>query len=300
MSDASGPAPLVGDVGPSRSEQVVPKSTASAKKEEKKKDWPRYRGVTYHRKNDKWIAQASVNGKSKYLGTHPTREKAARVYDAFVVSTYGPQAKTNFPQEEVDFSLLPRLRSYKKKRFMNFSMLGIPPMGGYAPPKKDPNHPKHPRNAYLIFASEQRKKMKECGLKCEGRGNMHKHFSEIWKQMSDLEKQKYIDLASADRDRFEQEMEHYEDPQAYAWMNTGPPMGAFPMMGLQDEPPKPPPMPEMNLHSFPASLLPPKGDDQIALPQGFLSMLPQDTNPIGSMTLPDPTMPLLITEKSKM
>ena len=65
MSDASGPAPLVGDVGPSRSEQVVPKATASAKKDEKKKDWPRYRGVTYHRKNDKWIAQAVISFLSK-------------------------------------------------------------------------------------------------------------------------------------------------------------------------------------------------------------------------------------------
>ena len=39
----------------------------------------KFRGVTFHRKNNKWIAQASHNGKSKYLGTHATAEKAARV-----------------------------------------------------------------------------------------------------------------------------------------------------------------------------------------------------------------------------
>ena len=60
MSDASAPAPLVGDLGPNREARVAPKAPGDAKKEEKKKDWPRYRGVTYHRKNDKWIAQAVI------------------------------------------------------------------------------------------------------------------------------------------------------------------------------------------------------------------------------------------------
>jgi hypothetical protein len=294
MSDGAAPAPLLGDLKSEKDEKVAPKDKkqASAKENPPKKDWPKYRGVTYHRKNDKWIAQASVNGKSKYLGTHPTREKAARVYDAFVISTYGPQAKTNFPAEQVDFSLLPRLRSYKKKNFMNFSMLGIPPMAGYMPNKKDPNHPKHPRNAYLIFASEQRKEMKQQGLKCEGRGNMHKQFSELWKHMSDIEKQKYIDLASADRDRFEREMDSYEDPQAYAWMNTGPPMAAFPMMGLESHDERS----MQSLPSFPPSLIPQKSDEQIALPQGFLSMLPTDSSAIDTMTLPSPNMPVMIKD----
>jgi len=195
------------------------------------KTWRHFRGVTYHRKNNKWIAQASVNGKSKYLGTHATREKAARVYDAFVLSTYGSTARTNFPASEVDFSLIPRLRSYKKKPYagMGFNMLGIG--AAYMNPKKDPKHPKHPRNAYLIFASEQRKIMKENGLKCQGRGNMHKQFAERWKQMSMMEKQKYIDLAAADRNRYEQEMDTYEDPQAFAWMNSDP-VPTFPMMQM--------------------------------------------------------------------
>jgi len=282
MSDLVGPAPLKGIIEPLTGKQARKaklKEETDSKKD--KKDWPRYRGVTYHRKNDKWIAQASVNGKSKYLGTHPTREKAARVYDAFVISTYGPTAKTNFPAEQVDFSLLPRLRSYKKKNFMNFSMLGIPPMGGYIPSKKDPNHPKHPRNAYLIFASEQRKAMKQQGLKCEGRGNMHKHFSEIWKRMPEHEKQKYVDLAAQDRNRFEREMDSYEDPNAYSWMNTGPPMAAFPMMGLQQDEPDKHGMGVMS--SFPQGLLPPKADEQITLPQGFLNLA---ENPLEEITLP--------------
>lgn len=232
------PSPLEGPVTTDETPPEVKIDTKDKNQDKKekenekdKKSWKHYRGVTYHRKNNKWIAQASVNGKSKYLGTHPTREKAARVYDAFVLSTYGSSAKTNFPPSEVDFSLIPRLRSYKKKPYLGFSMLGLG-MGGYVDTsKKDPKHPKHPRNAYLIFASEQRKIMKDAGLKCSGRGNMHKQFAERWKEMANIEKQKYLDLAAEDRMRYEQEMDTYEDPQAFAWMNSEP-VANFPMMNL--------------------------------------------------------------------
>jgi len=295
MGKLKEPEELQAVVDDSEKEEVKEKTKMEVPEEPKK---PRkYRGVTYHRKNNKWVAQASVNGKSKYLGTHPTPEHAAKVYDAFVISTFGKNVKTNFPVKDVDFSLLPRLRTYKKPHQfdMGFGMMGMTPMFVQPPAVKDPKRPKHPKNAYLQFAAEQRRTMKEQGMSFPGRGNMHKQFSERWNGLEGGEKQKYIDLAEADRRRFEQEMEGYADPDAYSWMNTG--QDAFhwlrPQMvnisGNQQQfkqeqndfpgASMPPAMPSndfsQNMASM-ASMFPkpePNGQN-IIMPPGFMSMLP--------------------------
>jgi hypothetical protein len=49
------------------------------------------------RSGNKWMAQISLNGLSKYLGTHSTEEEAARAYDAAALAHYGPRANLNFP-----------------------------------------------------------------------------------------------------------------------------------------------------------------------------------------------------------
>jgi hypothetical protein len=43
-----------------------------------------YKGVCWHKDSSKWIAQASVNNKSKYLGIYDTPEEASQVYIKFV------------------------------------------------------------------------------------------------------------------------------------------------------------------------------------------------------------------------
>jgi len=264
-----------------------------------------------------------VNGKSKYLGTHPTPERAARVYDAFVISTFGKEVKTNFPINEVDFSLLPRLRTYKKPHFVDFTMLGLNPMFN-STGRKDPNRPKHPKNAYLQFAAEQRRLMKESGRTFVGRGNMHKMFSEQWNILEDHEKEKYVMMANEDRVRYEKEMESYSDPDAYSWMHTsdafhwlqpqmGPPgadKGGHPAQmtmggpdghmggrhGLNGSPGMPSPMP-----TFPESMLP-KNDNPaspVVMPPGFMSLLTNNKHE-KPISLPNPHTPLVIRDQAKM
>lgn len=237
QTSAMSPEPLTGLTPVKIESEGQTDNTAAENQNPRRK----YRGVTYHRKNNKWVAQASVNGKSKYLGTHPTPERAARVYDAFVISTFGKSVKTNFPVNEVDFSLLPRLRTYKKPQYVDFTMLGLNPMFGQGGGRKDPNRPKHPKNAYLQFAAEQRRLMKESGRSFVGRGNMHKLFSEQWNLLSEEDKGKYITMAQQDRVRYEKEMENYSDPEAYSWMHTAdafhwlqPGMPASMPPGMQD------------------------------------------------------------------
>lgn len=52
-----------------------------------------FRGVAYH-SYGKWIARAG----DTYLGYFPSREEAARAYDAFVRRMFGEFAVLNFPQ----------------------------------------------------------------------------------------------------------------------------------------------------------------------------------------------------------
>jgi hypothetical protein len=190
---------------------------------------PKYRGVSFHRKNKKWIAQATNNGKSKYLGTHDTAERAARVYDAYVLTIIGASAKTNFPKEELDLTLLPKLRSYKKEQ-TNKMPLFFPqnPLFSMSypqqtfPGRKDPRHPKHARNSFVMYVAERRRIIKEEGLKRpgNGKGNMLNIFSEEWKVLPEIERLKFKQLAEEDRRRYESEMQNYEDPSVFSYLQN--------------------------------------------------------------------------------
>jgi len=75
--------------------------------------------------------------------------------------------------------------------------------------KKDPNHPKHPKNGYLYFTQDVRKKRQD--------QNPDKGFKEItnlvadeWRNLSAAKKKKYLDMAKKDRARYQSEMKVYK------------------------------------------------------------------------------------------
>lgn len=47
------------------------------------------RGVRRHRLGKKWLAQITINGKYKHLGSFPSKEEAARVYQAAAKAHWG-------------------------------------------------------------------------------------------------------------------------------------------------------------------------------------------------------------------
>jgi len=189
----------------------------------------KYLGVTYHKRNKKWIAQASENGRSKYLGCFKTPEKAARMYDAYVVSKGGENVKTNFPVTEIDPTLKPLVKRYKKRTrdVMNFQQIQMQDpwesyLAGlseqYAKRRKrsrDPTAPKGPRNAYMMYIQQNREKLqKECvdsPLK-EGNtfGAISRELGRRWKALSPEERKKFEDLAAEDKVRHEREKREYE------------------------------------------------------------------------------------------
>ena len=75
--------------------------------------------------------------------------------------------------------------------------------------KKDPNAPKSKKTSYLIYANEVRDEIRK--------KNPNKAISDItkiigtqWNALSEDEKQKYVELANADKERYEQEFHEYE------------------------------------------------------------------------------------------
>lgn len=54
-----------------------------------------YKGVFWHKGAKKWMAQIMVNGKSKYLGLHATKELAAMKYNEAALQYFGEFARLN-------------------------------------------------------------------------------------------------------------------------------------------------------------------------------------------------------------
>jgi len=79
--------------------------------------------------------------------------------------------------------------------------------------KKDPNKPKRSMSSFMFFANEKRNQVREenPSLKITEIG---KKLSELWKEISPEEKQRFIDMAEKDKDRYKKAIESYKPPPA--------------------------------------------------------------------------------------
>ena len=76
--------------------------------------------------------------------------------------------------------------------------------------KKDPNKPRRNANAYTFFSKDHRATLKKNnGGKKMNFGEMNKALGVGWRKLNDKKRQKYVDLADKDRERYEAEMEQY-------------------------------------------------------------------------------------------
>jgi len=55
----------------------------------------RFKGVYWNKRNQKWIANITVNYKCKYLGSFTNEEDAAKAYDEAAKEAFGDYARTN-------------------------------------------------------------------------------------------------------------------------------------------------------------------------------------------------------------
>lgn len=69
---------------------------------------------------------------------------------------------------------------------------------------RDPNMPKRPTNAYLLFCEMNKEKIREGGSQ-----DVSKDLTEAWKNLNEEDRKPYYKLYSEDRERYQKEMEIY-------------------------------------------------------------------------------------------
>jgi len=74
--------------------------------------------------------------------------------------------------------------------------------------EKDPNAPKRPLNAYLIFVNQERASVVADNPKWKIT-EVVKYLGAQWKTLPEADKKPYNDLAAAEKDRYEREMKNY-------------------------------------------------------------------------------------------
>lgn len=55
----------------------------------------KYKGVSWHKRNKKWVSNITLNGKRKYLGSFETEEEAAFAYNKEALNLFGDFAYLN-------------------------------------------------------------------------------------------------------------------------------------------------------------------------------------------------------------
>ena len=76
--------------------------------------------------------------------------------------------------------------------------------------KKDPNAPKRPQNAFILFSSDTRGKIKEEHADWKI-GDVGKELGRLWRGMTDKDKAPFLKLSSKDKVRYETEMKSYTE-----------------------------------------------------------------------------------------
>ncbi|CUS22659.1 LAQU0S06e03048g1_1 [Lachancea quebecensis] len=71
--------------------------------------------------------------------------------------------------------------------------------------ERDPNLPKRPTNAYLLFCEMNKEKMKQNA----GANDVSKALTDAWKGLDENARRPYYDLYNEDRDRYQREMQAY-------------------------------------------------------------------------------------------
>ncbi|PKK76407.1 HMG-box, partial [Rhizophagus irregularis] len=73
---------------------------------------------------------------------------------------------------------------------------------------RDPNAPKRPRNAFLMYCKSQRDQAREENQN-KGFQDVTRILSQKWKDLPNEEKQKYYDMYNKEKQRYEIEMSSY-------------------------------------------------------------------------------------------
>jgi len=74
---------------------------------------------------------------------------------------------------------------------------------------KDPNAPKRPRTAYIFFCNDKRPKVREANPNMR-MTEVTNELGKMWKNLKESKRQKYLEQAQKDRERYTSEMNQYK------------------------------------------------------------------------------------------
>lgn len=77
--------------------------------------------------------------------------------------------------------------------------------------KPKSNSPKRARSAYIFFCQDKRESVASSGLK---NTDVLKKLGEMWKDLDDKKKKKYVKMAEQDKERYDEEMKNYNPPSS--------------------------------------------------------------------------------------
>jgi len=75
--------------------RVTDKSGNAANSKNRKRMYSQFRGVTFSKRDKKWIAMVTIDNKLRSLGSYRTEEEAARAYNAAALEAFGEFATLN-------------------------------------------------------------------------------------------------------------------------------------------------------------------------------------------------------------
>jgi hypothetical protein len=100
-------------------------------------------------------------------------------------------------------------REENQERLIDMVKLRMPTPEPIKPRKaKDPNAPKRPRSAYILFSNDKRTEVREANPDMK-MPDVAKELGNMWKTLNDRKKQPYLDRAAEDKKRYEAEMAKY-------------------------------------------------------------------------------------------
>ncbi|BFZ64083.1 hypothetical protein YB2330_005221 [Saitoella coloradoensis] len=76
--------------------------------------------------------------------------------------------------------------------------------------ERDPDQPKRPMSAYLIYQGEVRQQVKDKLGEQATQQNIMKEVAERWGKLTDAQKKKYVDLAEKAKEQYTSNMEEYK------------------------------------------------------------------------------------------
>lgn len=112
------------------------------------------------------------------------------------------EARAELDPELDTFNPLPSLETFNKELLA--TPLKKPKTRRQKIKDRDPNMPKRPTNAYLLFCEMNKDKVRESGSV-----DVTKDLTENWKNLTEQERKPYYRLYNEDRERYQAEMEVY-------------------------------------------------------------------------------------------